>query len=511
MSEPAHEELHAIGREISAIAASHPDRPAVVSRGSILTFGELDRQSDALACRLVDAGLEVGDRVALLSRNRPEWIVAYWAGLRAGVTIVPINWHLESDDVRYVIDDSGSLAVIAEEAFARQVDGLDDRVVLRVAIGGAIAGFIPWSEATRDTASAPMRERGSQMIYTSGTTGRPKGVRGATQSSSAGAATAKGMLAMFDMQSDRGDSMLAPAPLYHSGPSRLCCEWPLGAGVTVHLMDRFDAQEALELIDRNAITHAFFVPTMFRRMLAVPERDRFDVSSLRFVLHGAGPCTADTKQAMFDWFGPVIHEMYAASEGPGTWITPHEWLAHPGSVGRVDPDRLQIRRDDGSVAEAGEVGQVWFRSVSGFRYHGDPDKTAAAHDASGEWYTVGDFAHVDADSYLFLAGRSAECIVSGGVNLYPARVDEALASAPGIVDGAAFGLPDEDLGEVVAVAVIADGSLSGDALADAVLEHCRSRIGAQLTPKRVFVVDELPCSDAGKLYRGRLVERFRSS
>ena len=504
------DELHATGREISAIARDHPDRPAVCCGDVVLTFGELDRQCDALARRFVDAGLEPGDRVALLSRNRPEWIVTYWAGLRSGVTIVPVNWHLERDDVQYVIADSGARAVVVEDEFTRHVV-TDERVELAVSIGSPIDGFMSWADATLTTTSAPERPRGSQMIYTSGTTGRPKGVRGAAQASAAGAATARGMLAMFDLHADEGDTMLAPAPLYHSGPSRLCCEWPLGAGATVHLMERFDAREAIALIDRHHISHAFFVPTMFRRMLAVPDRDDFDVSSLRFVLHGAGPCTVETKAAMFEWLGPVIHEMYAASEGPGTWITPHEWLAHPGSVGRIDSERVQIRREDGSLADADETGRVWFRSVSGFQYHGDPDRTAAAHDASGEWFTVGDIGRVDAEGYLFLAGRTAECIVSGGVNLYPARIDEALASAPGIVDGAAFGLPDEDLGEIVAAAVVPDGSLAGPELVDAVLAHCRATIGTQLTPRRVFVVDELPRSDAGKLYRGRLVERFRTA
>ena len=511
MSEPTDADLHQHGREISAVAAAHPHRAAVRTGDATLTFGELDALADALARRFVHAGLDEGDRVALLSRNRPEWIVTYWAGLRAGVTIVPINWHLEADDVAYVIADSGARAVVAEDAFARHVAAMPASVILRVAVGGPIDGFESWTTAVTPGEPAPMRQRGTQMIYTSGTTGRPKGVRSASQASSDGAAVARGMLALFDMHADTGDSMLAPAPLYHSGPSRLCCEWPLGAGVTVHLMERFDARDALSLIDEHGITHAFFVPTMFRRMLAVPDRDAFDVSSLRFVLHGAGPCTVDTKKAMFEWFGPVIHEMYAASEGPGTWITPLEWLAHPGSVGRIDPDRLQVRRDDGSIADTGEVGRIWSRSVSGFEYHGDAEKTAAAHDASGEWYSVGDYGHIDAESYLFLAGRSAECIVSGGVNLYPARVDEALASAPGLVDGAAFGLPDDDLGEIVAAAIVSDGTTDEETLIEAVLAHCRAAIGAQLTPRRVFVVEELPRSDAGKLYRGRLTERFRST
>ncbi len=326
------------------------------------------------------------------------------------------------------------------------------------------------------------------MIYTSGTTGRPKGVRQET-ATAAGTAIGETMVAMFGLDADRGDTMLCTAPLYHSGPSRICCEWPLGAGATVVLMERFDPRRALELIEEHAISHAFFVPTMFQRMLAVDDRERFDVSSLQFVLHGAGPCTAAVKQRMFDWFGPVIHEIYAASEGPGTWITPDEWLAHPGSVGKVDSARLQIRDDDGAVAPADVDGTVWFASTSPFRYHGDPEKTASTYDASGEWYTVGDRGRVDAEGYLFLTGRSAEVIIVGGVNLYPARIDEVLQAHPDLVDGAAFGLPDEELGEIVAAAVVAGPDAPVD-LEERVMAACRAELGSQMTPRRVVIVDE---------------------
>lgn len=503
-------DLHLSGREISAIARRDPERTAIITTsGKSTTYAELERHVDALAATFAQAGLEAGDVVALLCRNRPEWMVTYEAALRAGVILLPVNWHLEADDVQYVLTDSGAKALVAESHFAHQAQSAPDSLSLRIAIGGPIDGFKNW-EAAIDSSSGPSpeRPRGTQMIYTSGTTGRPKGVRHDPQPSSAAAAAGTAMVAMFGMDGDNGDSMLCTAPLYHSGPSRLCLEWPLGAGVTVVLMDRFDPHEALQLIDTHAITHAFFVPTMFNRMLAVPDRDSFNVSTLRFVLHGAGPCTVATKQAMFDWFGPVIHEIYAASEGPGTWITPQEWLTHPGSVGRVDPARLCIRRDDRSPADPGELGAVWFFSASQFRYHGDPEKTSTTYDESGQWYTVGDRGYVDADGYLYLSGRTAECINSGGVNIYPARIDEALAAAPGIVDGAAFGLPDEDLGEIVAAAIVVPEGTNHDAVIESTINFCREEVGSQLTPKRVFIVNELPRSDAGKLYRSRLVHQF---
>lgn len=501
--------LHATGREITGIAQRDPSRPAIISTEGTMTFGELDVQVDALAAAFSRAGLQAGDVVALLSRNRPEWMVTYEAALRAGVILLPVNWHLEADDVHYVLTDSGAKALVAESHFIHQAQSAPDAISLRIAIGEPIDGFQTWDEALRSAPiPSPERPRGTQMIYTSGTTGRPKGVRHDPQPSTAAAAAGTAMVAMFGMDGDSGDSMLCTAPLYHSGPSRLCLEWPLGAGVTVILMDRFDPRQALELIDDHAITHAFFVPTMFNRMLTVPDRESFDVSTLRFVLHGAGPCTVAVKQSMFDWFGPVIHEIYAASEGPGTWITPQEWLAHPGSVGRVDPERISIRRDDRSPADIDELGTVWFFSTSQFRYHGDPEKTATTYDESGHWYTVGDRGHIDTDGYLYLSGRTAECINCGGVNIYPARIDEALAAAPGIIDGAAFGLPDEDLGEIVAAAIVIPAGASADEFIESTINFCQQNIGSQLTPRRVFIVDELPRSDAGKLYRSRLVEKY---
>lgn len=503
-------DLHVSGREIAAIARRDPARAAIITTsGESMTYAELERNVDALAATFAQAGLEAGDVVALLCRNRPEWMVTYEAALRAGVILLPVNWHLEADDVQYVLSDSGAKALVAESHFAHQAQSASGSLSLRIAIGGPINGFQNWESAIDSSSGpSPERPRGTQMIYTSGTTGRPKGVRHDPQPSAAAAAAGTAMVAMFGMDGDNGDSMLCTAPLYHSGPSRLCLEWPLGAGVTVVLMDRFDPRDALDLIETHAITHAFFVPTMFNRMLAVPDHESFNVSTLRFVLHGAGPCTVATKQAMFDWFGPVIHEIYAASEGPGTWITPQEWLAHPGSVGRVDPARLCIRRDDHSTADPGELGTVWFFSASQFRYHGDPEKTSTTYDESGQWYTVGDRGHVDADGYLYLSGRTAECINSGGVNIYPARIDEALAAAPQIIDGAAFGLPDDDLGEIVAAAIVVPDGTNHDAVIESTINFCRDQVGSQLTPKRVFIVNELPRSDAGKLYRTRLVQQF---
>jgi len=491
--------------EVRSVAAADPGPVAVVVPGEReVPFGAFDRRIDALAGWLVSSvGIAEGDVVGLLATNRVEWLETYQAALRIGARLVPINWHLQADDIVYVLEDSQASVVVVEEQFAERVAAVEvTTLVMGPDYEAAVDG--PLVEA----AEVRRRGRGEVMVYTSGTTGRPKGVRQSSSSGADAAAVGAAMVAMFEMDAARGDSMLCTAPLYHSGPSRICAEWPLGAGVTVVLMDRFEPTAALDLIERHRITHVFFVPTMFTRMLAVPGREHYDVASLRFVLHGAGPCPRVVKEQMFEWFGPIIHEIYAASEGPGTWIGPEEWLAHPGSVGRADPTRLEIRDETGRRAETGEEGTVWFRGTTGFSYHGDPDKTASAHDDSGEWYTVGDRGRVDADDYLYLTGRSAEVIVSGGVNIYPARIDEALQAIPELQDGAAFGLPDDEFGEVVAAAVVVAPGVPAARLSDLVKARCRDELGSQMTPSSVFVVDELPRSDAGKLYRSRLLERL---
>ena len=497
------------GREISAVARAAPERRAIASDHGDLTFAELDRYAEGLVGYLQDAGLAAGDVLALLCTNRPEGIVAQQAALRSGLRMAPVNWHLKRDDIAYVIADSGAQALITEDIFVDELAGGACDIATRIVIGDEVEGFTGFdAAANQGLPTDPQRLSGTLMIYTSGSTGRPKGVRQASGSTNNGAVIGAAMVAMFGLDGDRGDEMLCPAPLYHSGPSRMCAEWPLGAGVTVHLMGRFDPQAALKLIDEHQLSHAFFVPTMFHRMLDVSDRNRYDLSSLKFVLHGAGPCSTAIKQQMFDWLGPIIHEIYASTEGPGTWIQPQEWLAHPGSVGLTDPTRLQIRLDDGQVANPGQDGTVWSRATTPFHYHDDPAKTAATFDESGEWYSVGDRGYVDDDGYLYLTGRTAECIVSGGVNLYPARVDEALASHPGVRDGAAFALADVEFGQVMAAAIIPADSDSSDGLIESLTAHCQETIGSQLTPRHLFIVDQLPRTEAGKLYRHRLQEQF---
>jgi long-chain acyl-CoA synthetase len=503
----------ATGTELAPVAATWPDRVALTMSTdapgeAILTFAELEANVNRLARALRHSGLELGDGVALLCSNRAEWIETYWATQRCGFRLIPVNWHLEAADVGYVISDSGARALIAEDRFAELTEGVTCPV--RLSIGGPIDGFVDYA-AMVNGQSGEMIDGpvlGSMMIYTSGTTGRPKGVRHPDPDPAARAA-GRGITALFDFQPDKGDVMLCTAPLYHSGPSRICNEWPLGSGIGVVLMDRFDPLRTLELIERHRVTHAFMVPTMFHRLLALPEAERaqFNLSSIRFVLHGAAPATVESKQAMMDWFGPVIHEMFAATEGFGSWITPQEWLDHPGSVGRANPEAVCVLDNNGRPLPPGVEGMINFKSSGeeGFSYHGDSERTADVHDGSGDWFTVGDIGQIDDDGYLFITGRDAEIVISGGVNIYPARVDEALLDHPYAVDACSFGVPDADYGEVLlAHVILAPGKTGGADLEAELIAHCHSAVGIQMSPRRVIFVDSLPRSEAGKLYRRRV-------
>ena len=506
---------YATGTEVAVVAAKWPDRVALTlatpdpGLAPTLTFSQLEANINRLVGAFRAGGLEPGDGVALLCSNRPEWIEVFWATQRSGLRLIPVNWHLEASDVAYVVSDSGARGLVAEAKFA-QLAGAAATTDFRLCVGGDISGFEAYEAALAEQPPDLITDPslGTMMIYTSGTTGRPKGVRHPDPDGAARAGAAS-ITGLFDFRPGEGDVMLCTAPLYHSGPSRICNEWPLGAGIGVVLMNRFDAAQTLELIERHRVTHAFMVPTMFHRLLALPRevRNRHDLSTLRFVLHGAAPTTVESKRAMIEWLGPIVHEMFAATEGFGTWITPTEWLDHPGSVGLANPDAILILDDVGAPVGPDVDGTIYFRSrgAEGFRYHEDSTRTAGAHDGTGEWFTVGDMGRVDASGYLYLTGRDADVIITGGVNLYPARIDEALLDHPAVVDACSFGIPDDDYGEIVmAHVIVADGIEPGHDLEAELLEHCRATIGTQMSPRSVVFVDSLPRTEAGKLYRQRV-------
>lgn len=499
-------------------AASTPDKPAVVMAGSgeTLTYAELEAQSVRLAHVLRGAGLARGDAVALLSENSPLVLVAYWAALRSGLYLVALNTHLTEDEQAYVLEDSGALALLASPGHAERAAGIADRapgVRLRL-LGQDLL------DAVARASDAPLGDQpaGSDMLYSSGTTGFPKAVKpplGEHQVDEPGSTYVALFPQMFGFDADT--VYLSPAPMYHAAPLRFCMVITATGG-TVVMMERFDAEQALALIQEHRVTHSQWVPTMFVRMLKLPEevRSAYDVSSLRVAIHAAAPCPVEVKQRMVEWWGPVLYEYYAATEAIGlTWITPQDWLAHPGSVGRaalgvlhvVDPDD-----PDQPELPVGADGLVYFeREVMPFAYHHDPDKTRdAQHPHHDNWATTGDIGHVDEDGYLYLTDRKAFMVISGGANVYPQEVENVLTLHPAVYDVAVIGVPDEDMGEVVkAVVVPADDAEPGPELERALIEHVRERIAHVKAPRSVDFVAELPRTPTGKLVKRKVVELYR--
>jgi long-chain acyl-CoA synthetase len=498
-----------VGMTPAFTAARAPELVAVISERGDRTFGELNAHANQLVRLLRGRGLRAGDAVALMCSNRPEFVEVYAAVARAGFRLTLINWHLQLDEAAYIARDCEARALIAEDRVATvsaQAAAQLPASVVKLAIGAPIPGFESFADAIARESGTDIEDPslGGMMLYTSGTTGRPKGVRrrpGADQP------VVSGVAARVPLVS--GESVnLCTGPLYHAAPFAYNLFMPLHAGVGIVLMDRFEPEEALRLIERHKITHTHMVSTMFHRLLALPEavRKRYDVSSLRYVLHGAAPTPVHVKRAMLEWFGPVIFEYYAGTEGGGAVITPEEWLKRPGSVGRATAGRtIEILDEHDNPLPVGQVGAVFFKLVGGggFDYYKDAEKTAAAY--RGDRFTLGDHGYLDEEGYLFLTGRSSETIISGGVNIYPAEIDSVLLMHPDVADAAVIGVPNEEFGEEVkAVVVPKPGRQSSPELAQALIAFCREHLAHFKCPRSVDFATDLPRSDAGKVYR-RLV------
>ena len=461
---PRQRELTACGMAVAHWAEVAPDRAAILSSRGDRTFAELNARANQLVRALRRRGLAAGDGVALVCANRPEFVEVWAACERGGFRLTAINWHLTGGEAAYVVEDSQARALIVDDAAL-----------------------------------------GSQMLYTSGTTGRPKGVF----RDEASLATAV-MLARAAYR--EGNVHLLTGPLYHAAPLLFSMNAPLIAGVPVVLMPAWDPEEALRLIERHRITHTHMVPTMFHQLLALPDdvRGRYDVSSLRNVLHGAAPCPVGVKQRLIEWLGPVVNEYYAATEGLGTWVDARTWLQKPGTVGKPVPaDQVVVADEEANPLPAGEVGLVWFKaSEVPFEYYKDRSKTESSY--RERHFTLGDMGYVDDDGFLFLTDRSANLIISGGVNIYPAEVDAVLLDHPVVADAAVIGVPNPEWGEdVLAVVELRAGAEQNRDLADELVDFCRDRLAHYKCPRRVEFVEQLPRQDNGKIYKRLLRDRYR--
>jgi fatty-acyl-CoA synthase len=485
--------------------------------GRTITFGELDDRSARLASALNALGLVKGDVVAMLTDNAAECFEIYWACMRSGLYITPVNRNLSADEIAYIVGDSGAKALIVSAAVpvAAQARELSPQVEHAFAFGGEVAGFASYEElvagAGERLADQP---RGSDMMYSSGTTGRPKGVKQAMlpiQVDQPGDPITGLLGGPFKVGPD--DVYLQPAPVYHAAPLK----WS-GAvqalGGTVVMMEKFDAEGALAAIEEYGVTCAQFVPTMFVRMLQLPEevRARYRHDTLRLAVHAAAPCPPDVKQAMIDWWGPVVFEYYGSTEQNGiTFISSPEWLTKRGSVGKAMIGVTRICDDEGNELPAGEIGTVYFeRETRPFEYHNDPEKTAeATHPQHDSWTAVGDLGYLDEDGYLFLTDRKAFTIISGGVNIYPAEVEAVLTLHPDIYDVAVIGVPDAEMGQQVkAVVQLKDPSAASEELARQIIDYTRERIAHFKAPRSVDFIAEIPRLPTGKLVKRELEKLY---
>ena len=502
--------------DLASRARERPDAPAVVmGAGEVLSYREIDERSNRVARLLRHEGFALGDHIAILMGNSAAFLEVAWAAQRSGLYYTALNSHLRSAEVHYILDDCGATALVTTPAMADVVSSLDlARVPVRLSIGGELPGFSPYEAAVAGFSPAPIPDEseGREMLYSSGTTGRPKGVRKVLPGTSMGdpsAAPVQIALGLARRGAGPDSVYLSPAPLYHSAPLVYCMSM-LRLGATVVVMEHFDPTQCLELIERHRVTHAQFVPTMFVRMLRLPEseRRRYDVSSLRSVVHAAAPCPVPVKRQMLEWWGPIIDEYYAGTEDIGsTWITASEWLAHPGSMGRpLSP--AHVVGPDGQELGPGQEGVVYFEGGRPFEYHNDPAATASMVDARG-WRTLGDIGVLDEDGYLYLTDRQAHMIISGGVNIYPQEAENVLASHPHVADVAVIGVPDPEMGEAVkAVIELVDPSSAGPDMEAALIAACRERLAGYKCPRTVDFVTELPRDPNGKLYKRLLKERY---
>ncbi len=499
------------GLAISYHAAAEPDRPALMSAAGDRTFGELDRRANQLVRALRRRGLRAGDALALIGSNRPEFAEVVAAAQRAGVRLTPVNWHLTGAEAGYIVDDCEAKAFIGDARFAPMITeaaGAAPGAVVRLAFGGVIDGFDDYDAALAvevgDELDDPVL--GWSMLYTSGTTGRPKGVHRDQAPVSAKIAS---RMAGYRP----GDVHLCTGPLYHAAPLLFSLSVPLLCGVPVVLMDGWDAQECLRLIEAHRVTHTHMVPTMFHRLLTLPDdvRAGADVSTIRYVIHGAAPCPVAVKTRLIEWLGPVVSEYYAATEGLGTFVDSETWLQRPGTVGKPWPDdQVYVGDEDGRRLGPGEVGVVWLKAATTGRFEYFKDDAQTASTYHGEHFTLGDMGYVDEDGYLFLTDRTANVIISGGVNIYPAEVDAVLLEHPAVGDAAAIGIPDDEWGEaVLAVVELRDGVASNPELADELGAFCREHLAGFKCPRRVEFVDELPRQDNGKIYKRLLRDQYR--
>ncbi|MFW2332882.1 acyl-CoA synthetase [Ilumatobacter sp.] len=497
------------------------DEPAVImaESGRVQTFAELDSAANRLSRLLRSAGLEPGDHIAVCMENHPLYLSILWGCEYAGLIYTAASSRLTTDELSYIVNDCGAKAFITSKYKADQAAELLEvtpGVELRLMVDGTIGGYESFESAVDAQSAEPLDHRlaGTDMLYSSGTTGRPKGVLPEfvpepLETRVTGVAGMLGVL--FGL--DDTKVYLSPAPLYHAAPLRFCMA-TLATGATLVVMERFDAEFYLQCLDTYSATHSQVVPTMFVRMLKLPEetRAKYDVSSMECVIHAAAPCPIPIKKQMIEWWGPVIHEYYAGTEGNGfVYCNSDMWLAHEGTVGTPINCVVHVVGEDGEDVPTGESGTIYFEGGSTFEYHNDPDKTAGSRHPNG-WSTLGDVGYLDEDNFLYLTDRKAYMIITGGVNVYPQEAENVLTMHDDVIDVAVFGVPNDDFGEEVK-AVVQPREMPADDEAAAkfageLITYCRSQLADVKCPRSIDFREELPRHPTGKLYKRLLKDEY---
>ncbi|MBW2387152.1 MAG: AMP-binding protein [Deltaproteobacteria bacterium] len=483
-----------------------------------VTNDEIQRRANRFARALDAAGVPTRAVVAVLLPNVAEFVHCLRGATWSGRTFTPVNCHLSPKEIAYIVDHCEARALVVHAQFADFAQSLAPGIPheARFAVAGDLPGFRPFEEIdgfSDDDLEHPLA--GTLMLYTSGTTGTPKGVKTDVPSDEPppclSSRMGSAMLSTY-LNDDAAGSHLVVAPLYHAGPSTYG-EGAALLGAEVIIMEHWDAEEFLRIVDAEKITSTFLVPTHFVRLLQLPEatRARYDVSSLKLVCHGAAPVSPDVKRRMIEWLGPVLFEFYGGTEGGGVSIDSHDWLTHPGSVGRPRPGlEVHILDSDGKILNAGETGDVYFKSAgAGFEYKDDPEKTASAY--RGDMYTLGDIGYLDGEGFLYLCDRKADTIISGGVNIYPAQIEAVLLEHPEVHDCCVVGVLDEEWGERV-LAVIQPGREDANTVVlTAELEQlCRDQLGRQQWPREYAFTQSLPRTETGKLLRREVRDQYRT-
>ena len=500
--------------------AARGDELAIADEFRELTWREFDTRQNQLVHGLRGLGLGVGDTIGVLGNNRIEWVETLGAGSAVGTVLVPINWHFSVDEIAYVLENSGASALVADAEFADNAvaaaaaAGVD----VRIGYGGPIDGFTDFEDVVASgSPDAPENEAaGATMFYTSGTTGRPKGVKSNLQTVGGDPKEATDRLALlmglYGMPESDGNVVLCNAPLYHAGPLALCGV-PFILGATLILRRKWDAEETLRLIDEHQVTNYYAVPTHFARLLKLPDsvRSSFSGSSLEYVIHTAAPCPPEVKRKMIEWWGPVVYELYGASEGGGvgTLVNSEQWLSKPGTVGLPTAiTEVMIVGEHGEQLAPNEVGQIYVRSLLGidFEYLGDEEKTQGAHLEPGV-FSYGDVGYVDDDGYLFLSDRKIDMIISGGVNIYPAESESVLMTHPRVADCGVFGVPNDEFGEEVKAAVELLPGSDPERVRVELTNLCREKLAGYMVP-RSYDFGDLPRTATGKLPKRELRAKY---